>query len=220
MTPVVSVQGITRTGAAGRVLLDDITMDVMAGEGIALVGPSGSGKSTLLRAIARLDPIRNGYVKINGDTITSAAIPNFRRRVVYLAQRPAMIVGTVEQNLQLPFSFASSQSNYDRARAIDLLGELDRLEGILDQDASTLSGGEQQLVSLVRAILVDPEVMLLDEPTASLDAASLDRFESLASGWKNGDPRRAWVWTSHDADQIDRMTTRTIRLAGGRITHE
>ncbi|QDT06825.1 putative ABC transporter ATP-binding protein YbbL [Rubripirellula lacrimiformis] len=216
--PVIEGVGIVRRDSkTNRTLLSGVSLHVDAGESLGLEGASGSGKSTLLRALALLDPIEGGEVRYLGKVIQKSAVPGFRRNVVYLAQRPSMVVGTVLQNLSLPFTFASAERGLDHAAAVELLGVLDRDESMLDQDAMTLSGGEQQLIALVRAILVDPDVILLDEPTASLDPASTDRFEQLATTWKRADARRSWVWTSHDADQVDRLTSRRVRLADGSV---
>ncbi len=215
--PLIELIDVTRANSkTDRTILSAINVSVAAGDAIGLVGPSGSGKSTLLRAIAKLDPIEGGQIRFRGRVVTSDEVPAFRRCVVYLAQRPSLVPGTVLSNLTLPFSFVGSKLSFDRVRATRLLSGLDRGELILDQDASTLSGGEQQLVALVRAILVSPQIMLLDEPTASLDPISVERFEAIARQWKDADPKRAWIWTSHDANQIDRMTRRRVRLSDGK----
>ncbi|WP_246151937.1 ABC transporter ATP-binding protein [Rubripirellula reticaptiva] len=206
-----------RDTKTGRTLLAGVDLLIVAGDAIGLVGPSGSGKSTMLRAIARLDAIDDGQIRFRGKIVTVDRVPMFRRSVVYLAQRPALVPGTVLQNLTLPFTFASATDSFNQAKAIALLSSLGRGESILDQDASTLSGGEQQLVALVRAILVSPTVMLLDEPTASLDAALVQRFETLARQWKDADVDRVWIWTSHDADQISRVSSKLIRLESGSV---
>ncbi|MGB7325180.1 MAG: ATP-binding cassette domain-containing protein [Rubripirellula sp.] len=218
---VIELVDVTRRDSkTGRTLLAGVNLSVVIGDAIGLVGPSGSGKSTMLRAIARLDSVDDGQIRFRGDIVTADRVPAFRRSVVYLAQRPALGPGTVLQNLTLPFTFASATDSFDRAEAIALLSSLGRGESILDQDASTLSGGEQQLVALVRAILVSPQVMLLDEPTASLDATLVQRFEMLARQWKDAGADRVWIWTSHDADQIGRVSSRTVRLENGSVKHE
>ncbi len=203
-----------------RIILDSASLSVNAGESVGLIGPSGSGKSSMLRSLARLDPVLVGCIRFQGTAITGNAIPAFRRQVAYLSQRPFLIEGTVEQNVSLPFSFASATGSFNRQTAIELLGVLGRRESILDQDAMTLSGGEQQSVALVRAMLIEPAVLLLDEPTASLDTPATQRFENLANIWKLADADRTWIWTSHDADQVARMTSRTVQMLDGKIVNE
>lgn len=213
--------GLTRRDAAGgRVLLDHVDFAIEPGQRIALAGPSGSGKSTLMRAIAMLDPVDSGEVSFHGQTITGKLVPSYRRRVVYLAQRPALVPGSVLENLSMAFSFASAETTFQVERATELLQTLDRNEAMLQQVASTLSGGEQQLVALVRAILIQPSIILFDEPTASLDPASTASFERLVRVWLDADANRSLVWTSHDADQVARMTSIMYRIAAGKIDHE
>ncbi len=205
---------------ADRLLLDHIDLTISAGDRIALVGPSGSGKSTLLRAIAMLDPVDGGHVTFGGQTIQGDAVPAYRRKVVYLSQRPSLIAGTVLQNLAMAFSFASADQSFNSSEAVAMLQTLERDETMLRQDAATLSGGEQQLIALVRAVLVRPSVLLFDEPTASLDPKSTAVFEDLVNAWSGADASRSYLWTSHDAEQVRRMTSRVCTIGNGKISDE
>ena len=198
-----------------RPLLDRLDLTIFAGDRLGIAGASGSGKTTLMRAIAALDPVASGTLTHQGQVVCE--FPSYRRRVVYLHQRPAMMAGTVRENLQLPFSLANSQGRYDEARLVSQLEPLGKSAAILDQAVETLSGGEQQIVALLRAIQLDPCVLLLDEPTASLDRATVDSFERLVHAWFAETPGRALVWTSHDEDQLERMTDRVLTVASGKI---
>ena len=88
------------------------------------------------------------------------------------------------------------------------------------QTIESLSGGEQQLISLVRALTLSPTALLLDEPTAALDAETAAKVERLIMDWYRSDESRAFVWSSHDLEQVDRMTMRQIRMDGGRVLKE
>lgn len=133
---------------------------------------------------------------------------------MYLAQSPAFVEGTVEDNLRVVFAFKVHQDKvYDRAWVLRRLKGLGFSEGFLDRDTSVLSGGEQQIVALLRALQLGPQVLLLDEPTANLDARRTSQIETLLNSWLETHAEAALLWTSHDAAQIERMTTRQFDLA-------
>lgn len=182
-------------------------------ETLAVVGPSGSGKSLLLRAIAGLDPLDEGMILYENRSPAQWGLPSYRTRVMYLPQRPALFEGNVLDNLRLPFTLKAHQAERcDENRAIDHLEKLGRQSSFLSMDASTLSGGEGQVVALVRALLLEPQILLLDEPTASLDASTTQQAEELIAHWRQADPRRACVWASHSAEQLERVATRRLSL--------
>lgn len=192
-----------------------VSFDVAGGDRVALAGPTGSGKTLLLRAIAGLDRVDEGRVELSGRTARQWSPPAFRAQVVYLHQRPALWGGTVEANLEAPFALKTNASRrFDRDRAAALLERLGRKAAFLEARAANLSGGEAQVVALVRALLVEPRVLLLDEPTASLDRASAARAEALLASWVAEEPGRALIWTSHDPDQLARATDRRIDVEG------
>ncbi len=149
------------------------SFSLSGGEVLHVAGPSGVGKTTLLRVLARLRPMEAGAgaISLAGENATQVAPALWRRRVAFLAQRPVMLSGSVRENLArvgTPRRFRGSLDE-ERARVLlDRLG-LDR-QRIFDQDARLLSGGEAARVALCRALLTDPQVLLLDEVTASLDA--------------------------------------------------
>ena len=210
-----------RRVADGRRLLDDVSLTIPAGTRMTVAGPTGSGKTLLLRALARLDPIAAGEIRWRGSKVAGNTIPEFRSRVIYLHQRPAMMEGTVENNLRLPFSLDCRQSaQYSRDTILDLLQNVDLDETFCRRRTRDLSGGELQIVAVIRAIQLNPDVLLLDEPTAALDEESAAAVESLLLRWQaGGDADRSFVWVSHNPGQVKRVTGRLVRMAGGRI-HE
>ena len=139
--------------------------------------------------------------------------------MIYLHQKPALYQGTVEENLRFPFTLdIHKKRTYDRSRAAELLANLGRDDGFLDKSSHELSGGEAQIVALVCAIQLDPAVLLLDEPTASLDPATAQAVEAMLDGWMDGaDHERSLLWVGHDRNQTLRMTVVPFRSAGGRI---
>jgi putative ABC transport system ATP-binding protein len=202
--------------------LSGICFELHAGDRLAIVGPSGAGKTVLLRALAMLDPIEEGTIHLRGRAIPREAVPIYRSEVVYLHQRPALLDGSVATNLEHPYSLKVHRTKrFDRDRIIDLLGGLGRDEGFLDKSSRDLSGGEAQIVALLRAIQLHPTVLLLYEPTASLDHGAAWAIEDLIGRWlEAGSEDRAVVWISHDRTQAQRVSTRSLTMQSGQLGPE
>ncbi len=197
--------------AGGVPLLAGVGLALEPGEAVGVVGPSGSGKTTLLRALALLsDPVR-GEVTLRGRGPADWGYPEWRRRVSLVAQRPELLDDTVRQNLARPFGYRTSLGAFPEERAKRALAELG-LDDRLDQAAPTLSEGQQQRVSLVRALLVEPDVLLLDEPTSALDARAVRAVEALVTRDVSERGAAALVVT-HDAEQAERWCDRVVDLA-------
>lgn len=216
-TELVTAHGVTRRDAArGTTLLQPTGFTLYGGERAAITGPSGSGKSVFLRTLALLDACDAGYVTWRGERIARSRIPAYRRRVAYIAQRPAMLDGNVEDNLRYPFMLKAYRDvRFDRDVAARLAQAAGRGADFLDKSASELSGGEAQIAALVRSLQLAPDVLLLDEPTASLDPASARSIEALVAAWFDADPARACIWVSHDPEQAQRVATRHLTMNAG-----
>lgn len=201
-------------------LLRDVSLTIRAGQRIAIVGPTGSGKTLLLRALALLDPLDAGRVLWKGEPVAPHDVPAFRSRVIYLHQHPALFPGTVEENLQRPYRLrAHGTKRFQRKRVVDLLREVDRDENFLAKSGRDLSGGERQMTALLRAIQLDPALLLLDEPTAALDSATAEAVERLVRHWQGGG-QRSFVWVSHEARQVERIAGRICTMRNGQLTEE
>ena len=203
-------------------LLRGVCIAVRPGDRLALIGPSGSGKTVFLRALALLDPHDEGSIEWNGRSLVGDAIPAYRKQVVYLHQRPPLFDGTVEDNLKYPFTLKAHQAKrFDRARVACILENLERDETFLEKSSRDLSGGEAQIVALIRCLQLDPAMLLLDEPTASLDRATADVAEELLYRWQQEASReRSFIWVSHDLEQAKRMSDRSLQMHVGGIQIE
>src|SRR5713226_2710198 len=161
----------------GRRIVDGASILVRPGEAVAIQGPSGSGKSTLARALATLIEPDAGTVLLDGRDAREIAPTQYRSRVAFLAQQPAMFAGTVRDNLAAGPALHGKSLGEAEARELTLAVGLE--ESILPREAGTLSGGEKQRVALARALANAPQVLLLDEPTAALDPDAGERIIAL-----------------------------------------
>lgn len=195
-----------------RVLWAGVDLDVTAGERVGIRGSSGSGKSMLLRAMAALVPLGEGRVAYRGRTPEEMGVPTFRSCVMYVPQNPSLPPGTVESLLRAPFGWAAhSQARFVRDEAVELLLSLGRTPDLLKTESVSLSGGEVQTVLLVRALLLAPSVLLLDEVTSALDQDLAHRAEELILRWC-GQGERAVVWVGHDPGSRSRIASRSWDL--------
>jgi putative ABC transport system ATP-binding protein len=189
--------------------LTGVTLDLPT-EGItALVGPSGSGKSTLLRLCNRLEVPTSGSVAYRGRPLSDIDPLSLRRQVGMVFQRPVLFAGSVRDNLAEANGAAASDEFEEALQRAALDGSF------LDRPAGELSGGEAQRVCLARSLLAGPDVLLMDEPTSSLDGAAESRLERLGRGLaETGIPI---VWVTHDLAQMSRIADRVVMLLGGTL---
>jgi putative ABC transport system ATP-binding protein len=221
--PLVKACGLGRRKPGGDDwLLRGICCELRPGDRLAVIGPSGAGKTLLLRALALLDPLDEGVIQWRGQDISGQVVPSYRREVTYLHQRPALFEGSVEANLRHPFSLKINRDrSFDRERLLHLLDSLGRGPSFLAQASRDLSEGESQIVALLRTLQLEPTVLLLDEPTASLDEGTALAIEELVDHWLSEAPsERALLWVSHDQDQAHRIAHRRLRMMSGRLEPE
>jgi ABC-type methionine transport system ATPase subunit len=192
-------------GVDAGVPKDDIT---------AVVGPSGAGKSTLLRAINRLVEPTAGEVYLDGEPTSTMSPLELRRRVGMVFQLPALFGATVEEATLYGARLAGRSADADRL--LEMAGLDASFKGKAPQ---SLSVGEQQRVSIARALALGPEVLLMDEPTSALDEAARRRIEELVREL-NASLGLTIVLVSHDLDQVERVADRVVLLAGGRSEGE
>ena len=186
-------------------ILKPASLSLSAGECIAVRGPSGAGKTLLLRAIADLDP-NEGLVTLDGRDRSTIAGPDWRRLVGYVPAEPGWWADTVGEHFG------------EWTAALAFVRDLGFPEETKAWPITRLSTGERLRLALVRALMVRPKVLLLDEPTAALDAASVEAVESLI-----GTRIRAGLavlWVTHDADQAKRVAHRLLMVEAGQVREE
>jgi len=176
-----------------------------------VAGPSGSGKSTLLRLCNRLERPSSGRIWFRGVEIDELDPMALRRRVGMVFQRPTPFGGTVIENLRV------ADPEIDEPAAGALLTRVGLDATFIGRAAHELSSGEAQRLCLARTLATDPEVLLMDEPTSSVDSRSRAVLEDLARELAVGGV--AVVWVTHDMRQLRRLADNVVVMVGGRIAH-
>ena len=212
-----AARGRARAGANPLAILQDIDLAVMPGEAVAVVGASGSGKSTLLGLLAGLDTPSAGSVQLDGTDLFALDEDGravLRKRLLGFVFQSFQLLPALNalENVMLPLELGGDPDAERKAREmLERVGLGERLR----QYPRTLSGGEQQRVALARAFVMRPKLLLADEPTGNLDAATgagiIDLIFEL-----NAEQGTTLVLVTHD-EALARRCGRTVRLAGGRI---
>ncbi len=194
-----------------------IDVCLSAGQVIAIRGASGSGKSTLLRCLALLEARAKGEILFHEKPVADQDVPAYRRSVVFVGQTPPRFTLTVVESMSLPFQFHSAHGELDRGHATAMCQRLLLPAAILDRSLADLSGGEAQRVALIRALLLDPTVLLLDEPTSALDPEASHAVGNLIREWLDGDERAAIIVTHTEQFTRD-LATDHASLDNGAMT--
>jgi putative ABC transport system ATP-binding protein len=197
----------------GKVLVNDVTVQILQGEVLAVVGPSGAGKSSFLRLLNRLDEPTGGTVLVNGQDYHQMTARELRRRVGMVMQMAYLFPGTVAANIAFgPLQHDEILSEGQIAALLERVG----LRNYQDRNVSNLSGGEAQRVSLARALANNPEALLLDEPTSALDEVSARAIEELLLSIIR-ERQMTCVIITHDMLQAARIADRAMYLEAGNM---
>jgi ABC-type polar amino acid transport system ATPase subunit len=206
-----------------RVVLGGVSLEVSRGELVAIMGPSGSGKTTILRAVAGLERFQAGQIEVDGVKLAGGADPpkptlrELRRKVGMVFQFHCLFehLSAIENVCLAPVHAHGITPAAARKRALELLGAFG-----VDHRATALprqlSGGEAQRVAIARALAVDPPLLLMDEPTASLDPERRTELGTLLQGLQR--QHRTLIVSTHDEDFARDFATRILRLKEGRVT--
>ncbi len=203
----------------GVKILDNISAKVYDGEIFSIFGPSGSGKTTLLRLINRLDEKTSGHIYLDGVDIDEMDVITLRRRVGMVFQLPALLPGKVYQNILFGPGLFDRSKRDDTALALRYLKLVGLDEELLDRDGETLSVGQQQRVSIARALANEPGVILMDEPTSALDLTATLKIEELIKQL-NRELKVTIVIVTHNIEQAVRVSDRSMLIVRGRKIEE
>ena len=230
--PAIAVHELS-VGFSGKRVLEDINLTIRPGELSVIIGPSGSGKSTLLRAMNRLNELFPGCsssgsvkVRLDGRLVDiyqrgSIPLPELRRRVGMVFQTPTVLPFSVRKNITMPLAVTLGLEGRDLELRLEWslrqVGLWDEVKDRLLDAAATLSGGQQQRLCLARTLALGPEVLLVDEPTASLDFRATATIERLLTDFKD---RYTIVAVSHSLSQTRRLADRLWVLRQGRTVEQ
>jgi ABC-type methionine transport system ATPase subunit len=192
-------------------ILGSLDLKVYKGELVTIMGASGSGKTTLLRLINRLSEIDSGIILLNGNDIRGHVPMELRRNIGMVFQVPVTFKGSVRDNLAFGINLWGGNSGIET-----LSRDAGIPEDLLDADAGQLSIGEKQRVCIARALANQPEILLLDEPTSSLDAFSAQRIEKLLLVLQK-ERALTILWVTHEKEQVERIGGRRLILMDGRL---
>jgi len=218
MLEVKNASKIYGEGTSKVVALDNISLTVNKGDFIAIMGPSGSGKSTLLNVIGGLDQLTSGEVVLDGeriDHLSENELVDIRRgKIAYVFQRYHLLSSlSALENVLLPLTFAGSQNGTGEKKALEMLQKVG-LGKRAEHKPSQLSGGEQQRVSIARALVNNPTLILADEPTGNMDQKTGNEILSLFDQLNN--EGHTIIMVTHD-QRVARHAREVIFLKDGQI---
>jgi tungstate transport system ATP-binding protein len=197
----------------GRSVLQVDSLDIQRGETLTVVGPNGSGKSTLLLALAHLLKPSSGEIHYSGKSLKQLNELEYRRKISFVFQAPLLMDMTVEQNVALGLKFRGTSREETQQRVGEWMKQLG-VDSLAKRRAGQLSGGEAQRVSLARAFVLEPELLLLDEPFSALDPPTRSRLIQDLYDLLEGTHRTA-VFVTHNLSEAAKLSHRIAVIIGG-----
>ena len=198
-----------------RIVLGVEHLSISSGETLAVVGPNGAGKSTLLLILAQLLKPASGEIRFDGKSLREWNELEYRRKISFVFQSPLLLDMTVEENVALGLTFRGAPKEQAKAEAAKWMKRLG-VESLSARQASQLSGGEAQRVSLARAFVLNPELLLLDEPFAALDPPTRAKLIADLSALL-AENHRAAVFVTHNLNEAAKLCHRIAVIVEGRF---
>lgn len=198
-----------------KMILEGISLSIKEGEHLTITGPSGSGKSSLLKLLAALVSPSSGLIFYQGQDLGDLDPVAYRREVSYCFQQPVLFGQTVRDNVAFPFEIR--QIPFDQERVLTALARLNLGPEFLEKPIKDLSGGEKQRVALVRNLLFEPKVLLLDEVSSGLDEKTKILLRTFLKDLHQEGV--TLIEVTHDQQEIE-AAERLVTIVGGRLAHE
>ena len=214
MTAVLNLKNVSFQ-VGEKLLIDRVSFDVEEGSCLCIVGPSGSGKSTLIRLLNRLNVKTSGDIFYRNHPIEFYSVSELRHRIAMVFQHTSVFPGTVADNLKMVLQFRSeAKVADDDPRFVSALNHSGLASSYLSENAELLSGGEQQRLGIARALVSDPNVLLLDEPTSALD---VEATHQVLHTIKSLQGQMTVVMVNHHLEEVEAVATHVAMIDGGKI---
>ena len=203
-------------------ILKDVSFKVQEGDFISIMGPSGGGKSTLLKLACHLISPTSGSLSYRGKDFLSLEPTDMRKKIAYCFQTPVLFGQTVRENINFPFEIRKEPVNKDKI--MKLLEQFQLSADLLEEDVKTLSGGEKQRIALIRTVIYQPDLLLLDEVTSNLDAENSELVEQAICDLHQQGVTIMWI--THNQEQSQKVANKRLEIINGSIkklealTHE
>lgn len=201
-------------------ILQNVSLSIEAGEAVALMGGSGSGKSTLARILLRLLPCDAGELYFRGERITQLSgsrLKSFRRSVQFISQRPESFLDPGKKlGASLKEAFTVFSLPYNEERVVEMLDLVKLNKALLERYPHQVSGGEVQRICLARALLLEPQLLILDEPTSMLDISVQAQVLHLLRDIRQ-EKHLAYLFITHDKLLAQWLCDKTLRIDRGRV---
>ncbi|MBD3274213.1 MAG: ATP-binding cassette domain-containing protein [Candidatus Marinimicrobia bacterium] len=220
--PVFLVENVSKRppqkSSVGKYILRDITFRVHENEILTVLGPSGAGKSTLLRLLNALDDPDEGQIQFRGKDITEMDIFELRTKIGMVFQKPALLPGTVKDNLEYPYKVKNTTGTPDISYT-ELLNTVGLSNQLLSRDSTALSVGQQQRVMIARALVNQPKVLLMDEPTSALDPSASNKILKLTNDLQK-EYGLTIIFVTHNIPKAKEIADRVLFLVDGELKND
>jgi D-methionine transport system ATP-binding protein len=207
------------SGVGSHYLLQDISCEILRGDRIALIGPSGAGKTSLLRVLNRLSEITQGQIYLGDREIRQIPVLQLRQQIMLVLQESKLLGMTVREALMYPLRLRELERSLMQQRLDEWTERLHIPLEWLDRTELQLSVGQRQLVAIARAMVAQPEVLLLDEPTSALDAGRAAHVANVLANWAESS-QMTILMVNHQLEIAERFCTRVLYLQQGKLAQD